>query len=178
MQQRLQGGLEILGLFQNVGELLQLLRHDGVHHGAGAGDGLAGAQHAELELVAGESQGRGAVPVGGVLGDLRQSVHADLKAAFGHVHVLRALNDGVQNGGQLVAQKHGHDGGRSLVAAQTAVVAGVGHAAAQHVLILVRALDKGLQKFSWHDPIALVLIIAGFALINKKKKVKAVINKS
>lgn len=30
----------------------------------------------------------------------------------------------------------------------------------------------GLQKFSWHDPIALALIIAGFILINKKKKVK------
>ena len=38
------------------------------------------------------------------------------------------------------------------------------------------SISLGLQKFSWHDPIALVLIIAGFALINKKKKVKAVIN--
>ena len=32
------------------------------------------------------------------------------------------------------------------------------------------SISLGLQKFSWHDPIALVLIIAGFALINKKKK--------
>ena len=40
------------------------------------------------------------------------------------------------------------------------------------------SISLGLQKFSWHDPIALVLIIAGFALINKKKKVKVVINKS
>ena len=39
------------------------------------------------------------------------------------------------------------------------------------------SISLGLQKFSWHDPIALVLIIAGFALINKKKKVKVVINK-
>ena len=38
------------------------------------------------------------------------------------------------------------------------------------------SISLGLQKFSWHDPIALVLIIAGFVLINKKKKV--VINKS
>ena len=37
------------------------------------------------------------------------------------------------------------------------------------------SISLGLQKFSWHDPIALVLIIAGFALINKKKKVKAFI---
>lgn len=27
----------------------------------------------------------------------------------------------------------------------------------------------GLQKFSWHDPIALILIITGFILINRKK---------
>lgn len=30
----------------------------------------------------------------------------------------------------------------------------------------------GLQKFSWHDPIALALIVTGFILINKKKKNK------
>lgn len=30
----------------------------------------------------------------------------------------------------------------------------------------------GLQKFSWHDPIALALIVFGFILINKKKKAK------
>ena len=30
----------------------------------------------------------------------------------------------------------------------------------------------GLQKFSWHDPIALALIVIGFIIINKKKKVK------
>lgn len=28
----------------------------------------------------------------------------------------------------------------------------------------------GLQKFSWHDPIALALIVTGFIFINKKKK--------
>ena len=27
----------------------------------------------------------------------------------------------------------------------------------------------GLQKFSWHDPIALALIISGFILINQKR---------
>lgn len=32
------------------------------------------------------------------------------------------------------------------------------------------SIGMGLQKFSWHDPIALALIIAGFILINLKKK--------
>lgn len=40
------------------------------------------------------------------------------------------------------------------------------------------SISLGLQKFSWHDPIALVLIIAGFALINKKKKATIVTNQS
>lgn len=34
------------------------------------------------------------------------------------------------------------------------------------------SIGMGLQKFSWHDPIALALIIAGFALVNLKKKEK------
>ena len=36
------------------------------------------------------------------------------------------------------------------------------------------SIALGLQKFSWHDPIALVLIILGFILINKKTKPKPV----
>lgn len=32
------------------------------------------------------------------------------------------------------------------------------------------SISLGLQHFSWHDPIALALIVAGFILINKKNK--------
>lgn len=39
------------------------------------------------------------------------------------------------------------------------------------------SISLGLQKFSWHDPIALVLIIAGFLLINKKTPQKIVTSK-
>ena len=42
--------LEILGLFQLVGKLLQFLRHDGVQSNVGTGDRLAGAKHPELKL--------------------------------------------------------------------------------------------------------------------------------
>ncbi len=35
------------------------------------------------------------------------------------------------------------------------------------------SISFGLQKFSWHDPIALILIITGFLFINKKKKTDA-----
>ena len=146
VQQGLQGGLEVFRPLQNIGELPQLLCHDCVQHHIGAGDGLGGAEHTELKLVAREGEGRGTVAVCGVLRYLGQGIHADSEPLFGDVHILRALHDGVENGGQLIAQKDGDDGGRSLVATQAVVVAGVGYAAAQHLLILVHALDKRRQE--------------------------------
>ena len=97
MQQGLEGGLEVICPFQNVGELAQLLGHNGVQHHIRAGDGLRGAQHTGLEFVTGKGQGRGAVTVCGVLGYLRQSVYADGKLFLGDVHILSALNDGIKN---------------------------------------------------------------------------------
>ena len=93
-----------------------------------------------------EGQGRGAVAVGGILGDLWQGVHADLQLLFGHVHIFRALDDGVQHSGELVTQEDGDHRRGCLIAAQAQVVAGVGHAAAQNVLVLVHTLDKRGQK--------------------------------
>ncbi len=83
--QLLQVRLEVLGVLQLVGELLQLLGHDGVQGDVGAGDGLGGAQHPELELVAGKGHGRGAVAVGVVLPDGGQHVHADLQGPLAGV---------------------------------------------------------------------------------------------
>lgn len=40
------------------------------------------------------------------------------------------------------------------------------------------SISLGLQNFSWHDPIALILIIAGFILINKKNKTPETISKT
>lgn len=34
------------------------------------------------------------------------------------------------------------------------------------------SIFMGLQKFSWHDPLALAMIVVGFILINHKKKMK------
>ena len=54
--------------------------------------------------------------------------------------------NGLQNGGELIPQEHGNDGGRGLVGAQPVVVAGRGHRDAQQVLIFVHALDNGRQE--------------------------------
>ena len=142
VEQGLEGGVEILGLFQNIGKPPQFLGHNGVEYGVGAGDGLGGAQHTEFKLIPGEGQRRGAVAVGGVLWDFRQGVDADGQLFLGHIHIFRALDNGVQHGRQLVAQENGdHRRGR-FIAAQTQVVAGIRHTAAQNVLILIHTFDK------------------------------------
>ena len=138
--------LEILGLFQLVGKLLQFLRHDGVQSNVGTGDRLAGAKHPELKLIAGEGHGRGAVPVRVVLGNGRHGVHADLEGAFAGLLELRTADDGLHDGIQFVTQEDGEDCGRCFGSAQTVIVAGKCHRSPQEVLILVHALDKGRQE--------------------------------
>ena len=144
--QLLEVGLEVGGGLQLVGELLELLGHDGVQGDVGPGDGLGGAQHPELELVAGEGHGGGPVPVRGVLADGGEHVHADLQGLLAGVLVLGALDDGLHHGVQLVPQEDGEDGGGRLLGAQAVVVAGGGHGGAEEVLVLVHALDEGRQE--------------------------------
>ena len=141
-----QGLVEVVRPLQLIGKLLQLLGHDGVQGNVGAGNGLGGAQHPELKLVAGEGHGGGAVPVGVVLGDGGHHVHPHPQGLLAGVGVLGAVDDGLHHGGELVAQEDGHHGGRGLLGPQAVVVAREGHGGAQEVLILVHALHKGSQK--------------------------------
>ena len=141
-----EGGLKVLGLLQSVGILAQGLGHGSVQHHIGAGDGGRGAQHTELELVAGEGKGGGTVAVGGVLGELGQHVDAHLYellllAAVGLLGLY-----GLEYSLQLLPQEDAHHGGGRLMAAQTVVVAGGGHGQAQHVLIVVHGLDDGAEE--------------------------------
>ena len=46
----------------------------------------------------------------------------------------------IHNGGQLIAQEHGDDGGRRFVRAETVIVAGVGGAHAQKARVLIHRL--------------------------------------
>ena len=62
------GGFEIVCAFQSVGSIAEWLRPRTVFRAVLAcGDGVSGADHTELEPVAGEGKGRSAVAVGGVL---------------------------------------------------------------------------------------------------------------
>ena len=83
---------------------------------------MAGAEHAELKLVARKGKGRCAVAVGGVAADARQHAQAGFQIGlFGLIAFL--VGDGLHNGGQFVAEEHRHNGGRRFACAQTVVVA-------------------------------------------------------
>ena len=144
--QGLEGGIEIIRLFQHVREATQFLSHNGVQGNIGAGHGLGGTQHPELKLVAGEGQRAGAVPVGGVLGNHGQHVHADAQDALFRVGIVGAVDDGLHHRVQLIPQINGNDGGRGFAGAQPVVVAGGGHGAAEKILIFVHAGDEGRQE--------------------------------
>ena len=81
----LEGLVEILAGFQVAfeggGDVVEGFGHDGVEHRVGAGDGLAGGDGAELKLVAGEGEGRGAVAVAGIARELRQNADAQFHRA-------------------------------------------------------------------------------------------------
>ena len=132
----LDGGVQLLrvalGLrLQLGGDVVERLGDDRVEDHERAGDGLAGADRAELELVAGEGERAGAVAVARVLRQRRQGVHADRQHA-GLLRLLRAaLGDLLEDVRELVAEEDGDDRRRSLVGAEAVVVAGVGDGAAQ-----------------------------------------------
>ena len=160
--QVVEGGLKILCLLQHIGVLPQRLGHRGVQHHVGAGDGSGGAQHPELELVAGEGEGGGAVAVGGVLGELGQHVDAHLDQFFLHAAVGFILLDGLQDALQLLAQEDTDNGGGRLAGAQPVVVAGGGHGNAQHILIIVHCLNHSAEEQQ-----KLGVFIRGFARLQQ-----------
>ena len=142
----LHGGADIYGGFELIGELAQHVGHNGVDDHVGFGDGLRRAGTAELKFISCESEGRRAVAVGGVLGDARQGVDADVHFQLFPGGVGVVVLDGVQHGFQLVTQEHGDDGGRRFVAAQAVVVARAGDGDAQQILMQIDRFDDRHQE--------------------------------
>ena len=144
--QLLQSGREIRRLLQFVGKLGKLLGHNGIEYDIGTGYGELRAQHAELELVAGEGKGGGAVAVGVVLGEARKDMDPHLHVLLILMAVVIALFDGGKDSGQLIAEEHGNDGGRRLVGAQPVIVARAGNGDTQQILVFVHRLDDGGEE--------------------------------
>ena len=139
-------GLKIAGLFQSVRVDPQALGHCAVEHYVGAGDAVRRPQHAELELVAGECEGRGAVAVGRVAVEFGKDVDAQLHLGLFGPLVRGILLDGLEHRVQLVADEHRNDCRGSLVGAETVVVAGCGDRDAEQILVVVHRLDHGAEE--------------------------------
>ena len=125
---------------ERVGILAQGFGDRRVQHDVRAGYGDRGAKHTELELVAGEREGRGAVAVSGVLGELGQHMNADLYLLLDLAAVGRVVFDGPEYLLELLAEEHGDNGRGRLIAAETVVVCRAGNGNPQHVLIIVYSL--------------------------------------
>ena len=70
-------------LFELGRAVVKRLGNNGVHRHERSGDGEVGPHGAELEPVAGEGEGAGAVAVAGVLGERRERVDSHLERALG-----------------------------------------------------------------------------------------------
>ena len=112
----------------------------------GVGQVLLAAAHAELELVAREGEGRGAVAVRGVTQEIGQGRHAQVHdlglVDLGFLLVDQGLNDGVE----LVAQEDRDDCRGRLVGAKAVVVARGGNRGAQQVSVLVNGRHERGEK--------------------------------
>ena len=146
LDQSVDGGVQVFRTLQTIRELPEGVRHGAVEHDVDTGDGVGGAQHPELKLVACEGEGGRAVAVRGVPKEPGQRGYAQLHpgALCALIGLLR-LN-GFEHRRQLVAQEDGDHGGWSLIGAQPVIVPGGGNRCAQKVLVVIHGLNHRAQK--------------------------------
>ena len=144
--QSVDGGIRSSRTLQTIRELPEGVRHGAVEHDVDTGDGVGGAQHPELKLVACEGEGGRAVAVRGVPKEPGQRGYAQLHpgALCALIGLLR-LN-GFEHRRQLVAQEDRDHGGWSLIGAQPVIVPGGGNRCAQKVLVVIHGLNHRAQK--------------------------------
>ena len=80
-QQRFQLVIELVSrnAFHLVGDVREFAGNNGIQQRVRAADVVGRTNHTEFETVAGESERRSPVPVGGILREVRQSIYADLE---------------------------------------------------------------------------------------------------
>ena len=134
-------GFQIECAFQFIGKIMEHIGHNGVCHGIGQADALAGTNHAEFEFVARERKGRSAVPVRVVQCQQRQTFNARVQFSAGGLGKGMAFSQFFQQAGQRIAQKDADNGGRRFVAAQTRFIAGASRRHAQQIGVFIHSLS-------------------------------------
>ena len=140
--QLVERGGEVRRVLELRVEFVEFFGHDGVEDRDRARDGLRGAGHAELKLIAGEGDGRGSVAVGRILRDGGEHVHADAQGLVLGRGVVVFTDAGVDDALKLGAEEDGDDSRGRFLRAETVIVAREGNGAAQKLLILIHALDE------------------------------------
>ena len=115
--QPLDSGIHVLRVLERLIELTQFLGDHGVEHVVRAADIQRGTESAELEFVAGEGERRGTVAVGGVLLEVGEHVDAGLHTFLAVADVFLAVDDGLHQLAEVVAEIHGDDRRRRFVRA-------------------------------------------------------------
>ena len=146
LQEFLQIGVEVArhGV-ELVRKRIQRFRDDRVERHLVLGAVLRRARGAELELVAREREGRGAVAVGHVARQRRQRVHPHLQLRASLRRPRRTRLDGFHHRVQFVAEEDGEDGRRRFVRTQAVIVAGAGGRSAQEVRMEIDRADDRQQ---------------------------------
>ncbi len=140
------GFFKVRAAFQLIGKDTKGIGNGGVEHDIGACYGIGRAQHPEFKLVAGKGKGGSAVSVGGVLDENGDGVNAELHKGLFRVNIIRVGFKRVQNGGQLIAEEDGDNGGGRFARAETMVVSGGCDAYSHKVLIIVNGFYNRSQK--------------------------------
>ena len=126
-QQRLDGGVELLSVLLRLLELgrdvIERFGDRQVERDVRERDTLTGRDGAELELVAGERERAGAVPVARVLLELRERRRAELHDRLGHRLAAPPLLDRLEHVVQLRAEEDRDDRRRRLVRPEAVVLA-------------------------------------------------------
>ena len=152
--QLVERGGEVRRVLELRVEFVELFGHDGVEDRDRARDGLRGAGHAELKLIAGEGDGRGSVAVGRILRDGGEHVHADAQGLVLGRGVVVFVDDGIDDALKLGAEEDGDDSRGRFLRAETVIVARKGNGAAQKLLILIHALDERGEHQQEHGVLA------------------------
>ena len=128
--------------------------NDGIQHVVRASNVFRRTNHSKFKPVAGESERRSSVSVGGILREIRKGVNTNLKG-HGLAGVSITGYQSIQNTLQFFAHKDGDDCRRCFICTQSVVICGRCGTDSQQVCIFIHALNhcteecQELQVFHW-----------------------------
>ena len=101
---------------------------------------------AELKLVAREGKRRCAVAVGGVLLEVGEHLNAGLHLLLAVAHIVLPVDNRLYHLAEVVTEINRHDCGRSLIGAESVVIARGCYGSSEQILVLVDSLNDRREE--------------------------------